>query len=219
MPPAVAIAGATLVGAGATLVAGSKAAKAQGRAADLSVAEDRRQYDQDRIDLAPWRTAGGAAVQQLARLYGVGGVPPTSTGDPANDNAAYGGFFASPGYRFRLDEGIKAVERSAAARGLLRSGAAAKSIQRYGEGLAASEYDSYAARLAQLAGLGQGAAAGTVAAGQTATSNITQALMASGNARASSYANTGSAVNTGLNNLMTAYLFQQGGGFGKAGGI
>jgi hypothetical protein len=42
--------------------------------------------------------------------------------------------------------------------------------------LAASEYDSYTARLAQLAGLGQSATAGTAAAGSSATNNISNAL-------------------------------------------
>jgi hypothetical protein len=121
---------------------------------------------------------------------------------------AYGGFFTSPGYAFRRDEGLKAIDRGAAARGILHSGASVKAEQRYGEGLAASEYDSYTARLAQLAGLGQSATAGTAAAGANASNNISSALIASGNARASSYANVGSSINAGLNNVMTAYLMR-----------
>jgi hypothetical protein len=83
-----------------------------------------------------------------------------------------------------------------------------KAEQRYGEGLAASEYDAYTARLAQLAGLGQSATAGTAAAGAEASGNISNALIQSGNARASSYTNTASSINSGINNVMTAYLMR-----------
>lgn len=206
MPPAVAIAGAAVVGGAAQMITGNKAAKAQRQSAELSVAEQRRQYDQSRADMMPWMTAGQSALTRLQQVYG---LTPSPAGSP------YGGFETSPGYQFRRDEGLKAVERSAAARGLLGSGATMKGIDRYAEGLAASEYDSYASRLAQLAGLGQGATAQTGALGASATNNITQALLASGNARASSYANTGSAINGTLNNLVTAYLFNKGGGFGS----
>jgi hypothetical protein len=211
-PLIAAVLGASVIGAGASIIGGNKAAKAQKQAADASVAESRRQYDQSRADMAPWLQTGGGALALLARLYGI--APPDGFPAGANDNQPYGGFFTSPGYQFRLNQGVQAVERSAAARGLLRSGAAAKAIQRYGEGLAASEYDSYANRLAQIAGFGQNAANTNAATGATATNNITQALMASGNARASSYANTASSINTGLNNILSAYLYRAGGGFG-----
>jgi hypothetical protein len=204
---AVAIGGSAILGAGASIIGGNKAAKAQEKASAASIAEERRQYDLTRADYAPWRTAGAGAVGRLEEAYGL--KPSTQP---------YGGFFTSPGYEFRRDEGIKAIERSASARGLRTgpvdglSGPTAKSIMRYGEGLAASEYDAYTARLAQLAGLGQSATAGTAAAGSQATSNISNALINSGNARASSYANTASSINSGLNNVMTAYLMR--GAFG-----
>jgi hypothetical protein len=49
-------------------------------------------------------------------------------------------FIKDPGYQFRLDEGNKAVQASAAAgRGLL-SGAAMKAMQKYGQGFASNEF-------------------------------------------------------------------------------
>lgn len=206
MPPAVAIAGAAVVGAGAQMITGSKAAKAQRQSAEMSVAEQRRQYDQDRADLAPWREAGGSALARLVSEYGLGGQAPQSQ------------FTTSPGYQFRMGEGLRAIDRNRAARGLLNSGAADKARMRYGEGLAASEYDSYWNRLAGLAGVGQNATNTTVAAGQNSAGNISNAYQQAGNARASSYANTGSAINSGINNVLSAYLFSRGGmkpgGFG-----
>lgn len=210
---AVAIGAAAVVGAGATVIAGNKASKAQGQSTNAAITAQQTQNDQTRADFAPWREAGGLALGGLTRAYGLtgtgGGSPGavgTEQGQP--DTGAYGGFFTSPGYQFRLSEGLKAIDRGAAARGALTGGATIKAEQRYGEGLAASEYDAYTSRLAQLAGLGQSATAGTAAAGSTAAGNISTALINSGNARASSYTNTASAINSGLNNVMSAYLMQ-----------
>jgi hypothetical protein len=208
---AVAIGGAAVLGAGATIVAGNKASKAQIQSTNAAIAADTRQNDLTRADFAPWRAAGGLALGALTNAYGLNGS--TSPGPVGNEqgqplSSAYGGFFTSPGYAFRRDEGLKAIDRGAAASGRLGSGATIKAEQRYGEGLAASEYDAYTARLAQLAGLGQSATANTAAAGSTAAGNISSALINSGNARASSYTNTVSAINSGLNNVMSAYLMQ-----------
>lgn len=209
---AVAIGAAAVVGAGATVVAGNKASKAQVTSTNAAITAQQTQNDQTRADYAPWRTAGASALGALTNAYGLTGTSAnpgavgTEQGQP--DTGAYGGFFTSPGYAFRRDEGLKAIDRGAAATGRLGSGETIKAEQRYGEGLAASEYDAYTSRLAQLAGLGQSATAGTAAAGSTAAGNISTALINSGNARASSYTNTASAINSGLNNVMSAYLMQ-----------
>jgi hypothetical protein len=210
---AVAIGGAAVLGAGATMIAGNKAANAQTQSNAAAIAEQRREYDLTRSDYAPWRAAGSAAVNKLVSAYGLSTPSAGGTGAAAGTGTsagsdAYGGFFTSPGYQFRLSEGLKAIDRGAAARGQLGSGATIKAEQRYGEGLAASEYDAYTARLAQLAGLGQSATGGTAAAGANAANNISQSLINTGNARASSYANTASAINSGLNNVMSAYLMR-----------
>ncbi len=216
MPPAVALAGSALIGAGAQIISGNKAAKAQKQAAQLGINEQQRQYDQTRQDqapyrgtgYAPWRQAGSGALDMLSRAYGIGGQAPDLTA-----------FTASPGYDFRYNEGLRAIDRGAAARGLLHSGAGVKAEQRFGEGLAANEFGDWWNRLAGVAGVGQQAVSGTAAAGQNAANNITNAYTQQGNARASSYANTGSAINSGINNALSAYLYQGGGGFGGKGGF
>lgn len=200
MPPAVAIAGSAIVGAGASMITGSKAAKAQKNAAAQQIAEQRRQYDQTRTDYAPWRAAGESALSRLSNEMAGGATT---------------AFTKTPGYDFRLSEGVKAAERSAAARGRLGSGATMKAVQRYGEGLASDEYGSWWNRNAGLAGVGQAATDATANYGQQATNNITGAIGNAGNARASSYANTGSSINSGINNVLSAYLAHQGGFFNK----
>jgi hypothetical protein len=148
--------------------------------------------DGSRRDLTPYKSGG------LAGQFGY----------------SDGGFQASPGYQFRLGEGIKAVERSAAARGLLGSGATMKGIQRYGEGLASSEYENYANALRSMAGIGQTSAQATGAQGIATGQGIAQSITQAGNARASGYANTGAAVNQGISNVLGAYLGGSGGGSG-----
>lgn len=208
--PAAAIIGASVLSAGASIISGNKANKVLKDTSTQQIAESRRQYDQDRADLAPWRTTGGAAQEKLARLYGLAGGTPS--------DQPYGGFFQSPDYQFRLDQGKQALERSASARGLLGSGAALKAANNYAQNTASAEYGDWYSRLAGLAGQGQQATNATVQAGQNNTQNVIGAMGQAGNARASSYANTGAAISNGANNALSAYLFNQGGGFGSGGG-
>lgn len=49
-------------------------------------------------------------------------------------------FEQDPGYKFRMEQGQEALERGAAARGGLYSGAAGKALMDYGQGMGAQEY-------------------------------------------------------------------------------
>lgn len=125
-------------------------------------------------------------------------------------------FEADPGYQFRMDEGMRGVEGSAAARGGLLSGAAMKAIQKYGQGLASQEYgNAYNRftsdqtnqynRLAGIVNTGQGAtnqvsnAAGQF--GQQAGSNI----IGAGNAQASGIVGGANALTGGINQGFNMY--------------
>lgn len=203
MPLAAAVAVAGVATAGASIVAGNKAANAQKNAAAQQVAESRRQYDQTRADFTPFREAGTRAISTLEQLYG---LQPRAAGTPTAADMVK----ATPGYDFRRSEGLKAVERSAASRGLLKSGTALKAIDRFAEGLASDEYNDFASRLQAIASGGQGATGSTAAAGENATARIAQAYGDAGNARASSYLNTGQAISSGIQNIASAYLWNQG---------
>jgi len=225
--------GAAAVGAGATIISGSQAADAQENAAAQAaqasrdqIAEARRQYDTTRADYQPYMQTGYGALGKLAGMYGVQRTDsngnPVASGGAASNGYNQSDFQTSPGYQFRLDEGLKAVQRSAAARGLLASGGTVKAVNRYAQGVASDEYNNYANRLATLAGVGQASTGSVANAGQSmvnsagqATSGLANAYLNAGNAQASSYANTGSAINGGVNNLASAYLY--GGLFGKGG--
>lgn len=122
----------------------------------------------------------------------------------------YGGFYASPGYQFRMDEGIQALDRSAAARGRLLSGAQNKAINRYAQGTAANEFHDYTQRLAQIAGLGaqfEGQNANLMMAQGQAGANAARSI---GDARASSYLSQGNTAGN-IGNIFSDVLMRYGG--------
>ncbi len=61
-------------------------------------------------------------------------------------------FQTSPGYQFRLEEGIGGIEKAMSARGLGRSSRAFKSISDYAQNTASDEYQNY---IQNLQGFGQ----------------------------------------------------------------
>jgi hypothetical protein len=123
-----------------------------------------------------------------------------------------------PGYNFRLGEGMKSLERNAAARGGLISGGALKAATRYGQDYASNEFGNAYNRVAGLASLGPSAAGvmnnlgsnySTNAGNTMGTmgNNTGNALLSAANARTSAY--------TGAGNQFGKYL-GSGGGFGGA---
>jgi hypothetical protein len=122
-------------------------------------------------------------------------------------------FQADPGRAFRISEGMKAVERSAAARGGLLSGGTGKALQRFGQELGSQEYQNafnrYQAErsarlqpLQSLAGVGQTATNALGAAGQSYASGMGEALGAGAQARASGYMGMANAIGGGVGQYM-----------------
>jgi len=166
---ALAIGGSALIGAYSANRASSSQARSAGEAtqaqrdiADQQTALQREQYLKQLELNEPFRQAGLTGQNMLlAQLQGgpyasakFGGVPGY---DPASAmrNFGAGDFQADPGYAFRLSEGMKALDRTAASRGGLLSGATLKGAQRYGSDLASQEYQNafnrYQANRAQQA--------------------------------------------------------------------
>ena len=187
-----AVVGSSLIGASASKSAASTQAAAADRSADVQ-----REMFERQVELSePWRKAGEQALNKLI---------------PLTDYRQFGmqQFQADPGYGFRMSEGMKALERSAAARGGLLSGATLKGIQRFGQDLGSQEYmnafnryqTERAARLQplqSLAGVGQTTAQQLGQAGQTMASNVGEALTSGAAARASGYVGGANALTQGL---------------------
>lgn len=111
---------------------------------------------------------------------------------------------ADPGYQFRMDEGMRALERGAAARGGLLAGGFARKAIRYGQDYASNEYTNVYNRLANIAGLGQ------VSAGYSSNAAMQYGQMAgqaAGDAaltRGSAYIAAGNSFNNLLGSGMQA---------------
>lgn len=125
-------------------------------------------------------------------------------------------FQTDPGYQFRLEQGQNQIQSSAAARGGLLSGAAAKALTKYNQDFASNEYGNVYNRfranqgdvfnrLASLAGVGQQATNATQQAGQNYATGAGQALQYGGSARASGYAGQANAIGAGLGGLASAF--------------
>lgn len=80
-------------------------------------------------------------------------------GATGND-AANAAFRASPGYQFRFNQGMDALNRSAASRGMLASGNQSMALNDYGQNQASSEWNNWLNGLNTGATRGMGAAAG-----------------------------------------------------------
>ena len=118
-----------LLGAGTNLISGYLASKA---AKDAAQAQEQRQV-QAAGNLRPYAELGDYAAGELqGRLTNNALLKPFSLED----------FQTSPGYQFRLNEGLKQGERGARARGKRYSGATEKGLQRYAQDYAANEYDA-----------------------------------------------------------------------------
>jgi hypothetical protein len=137
---------------------------------------------------------------------------------------------ADPGHQFRLDEGYKGIERSAASQGGQLSGATMKALARFGQDTASNEYqNSYNRfnndqstqfnRLSGIAGTGQQQVNALGQAGQNyagsvgnntmnAANSYANNTIGAGNARAASYMYTGGAINNALNTGVNAYQQQ-----------
>lgn len=132
-------------------------------------------------------------------------------------------FEADPGYAFRLSEGLKALDRQAAARGGLISGSALKASQRYGQEMGSQEYQNAFNRyqvnranqlnpLMSITGYGQLAtntlgdygsryAAGASDVMGTSAANQSAAIGAAGQARASGYVGGANALSNALGGI------------------
>ena len=194
---ALAIGGSALLGASAAKSAASTQAAAADRAAQLQNA----QFQQTREDLAPYRAAGQTALNALTPL--------------ATNYQKFGmdQFQQDPGYAFRLSEGQKALDRSAAARGGLISGGALKAAQRYGQDMGSQEYMNAFNRyqternaqlnpLQSLAGVGQTTSTQLGQFGATNAANVGNLMTGGAAAQAAGQVGMTNALTGGLGTYM-----------------
>lgn len=237
--PAGAALGASLGGSAEEVTGGG----ASGAARDAANAANAG--TQSSIDLQRRMYEEGVARQQPFYQAGVNALPEYVSGIGQGGELVRGftqaDYQADPGYAFRLSEGQKALDRSAAARGGMISGSALKAAQRYGQDMASQEFGNAYNRFRDTQGLRRNALAGVTGFAPTAAGamnasgqnyatgagkammgqgeNTANSLLAQQQARSSSYGQVGSALNKYLNPSYGQAAFSQTGagssGFGS----
>jgi hypothetical protein len=200
---AAAVVGSALIGSSSSRRAASTQAEAADRAGELQ----REQFERQVELQEPFRQVG---LRALNKLEGAAEYTPFGMEQ----------FQQDPGYAFRMSEGMKGIERSAAARGGLLSGATLKGIQRYGQDLGSQEYTNAFNRyqternarlnpLQSLAGIGQTSTNQLVAGGQNYANAAGEAMGAAGQARASGYMGSANSLSGALGQYMNYNQQQQ----------
>lgn len=164
--------------------AAQRGLEAQQQAARDANATQLYMYNQNREDTQPYRETGAMALGRLK-----GQMDEFGRGFTMQD------YQQDPGYQFRMKEGMKALQGTAAARGNLNSGATLKALARYGQDYASQEYNNAFNRfqtdqtnrfnrLSSLAGLGQTSVAQVGQAGQNYANAYGQNVTGAANAQA-----------------------------------
>lgn len=214
-----------LIGGSASKSAASTQAEAANRAADLQY----KQFQEQMAAQEPFRQGGIRSMNELQRQLGIAGDASSAGYGGLMRNFGMQDFQTDPGYAFRLSEGNKALERQAAARGGLISGAALKAAQGYGQDLASQEYQNAFNRyqtnrgsvygmLSGQQGVGQAATNAMGQAGQNYANQAGNAYMDAGNARASGYMGQANAFGGALNQMGNIGMMYGMGAFNKGGG-
>lgn len=206
MPMGAAIGGASIVGSLISANAASKASKAQTAAANSATDIQKKMFEETRADLQPFKNTGQSAAYSLADFYGLDRNGGGMTGTPVND-AALAAFRNSPDYQFALNEGVSALDRSAASKGLLQSGGQLKAVTKYASGLASTNLGSYLDRLYQLSSMGANAGAQTGNFAVQTGRGMADSTLAAGEAKASGYVGVGNAINQGIGDISNNLSF------------
>ena len=230
--PVLAVAGVKAAG---SAISGSKAAKAAKKAADAQVAAQQQalalqkeMFDKQVSLQEPFRQAGLVSQAELMRQMGLGGDAASQSYGNMLRDFTMADYQEDPGYGFRLQEGLKGLDRQAAARGGLISGAALKAASDFAGKQASAEYQNAYNRYNQNRGMRydmltgqQGVGANAVnALGGAARNYATQGgenIVGAGKARASGYLDVADARNQMLGGL-TDIGSQLAGGYGTTWG-
>jgi hypothetical protein len=189
-----------------------KAANVQAQAARDAQSSNERMLERQIELQEPFRQAGMTAQDQIMQLLGIGGDASAEGYGSLAKPFSQTDFEQDPGYAFRQSEGMRALERSAAARGNLLSGGTLRGIQRFGQDLASQEYGNAFnryqiernARLNPLQSLmGSGQSATNVMTGNVGQSSQNEQanLMNAGQARASGYVGSANALGGALSSI------------------
>ena len=218
MPWGFAAAAVGTIASGAMGASASKSAsKAQAAAAEADRQLQREQYYDQVNRQEPFRQAGLLSTAELQRQFGLAGDAASAGYGNLLRDFTMADYQADPGYAFRMSEGLKGLDRQAAARGGLISGAALKAASDFSGKQASAEYSNAYNRYNQNRSQRYQMLTGQQTAGANATNaqNASSAnyaaaagnaLQNAGNARASGYMGQANAWGGALNSAANAGL-------------
>ena len=168
-----------------------------------------RGYEEGKGYYNPFLETGMGANKLLAARLGLGQDTSAPGFGDFTRNFSMADYQADPGYAFRLKEGLKAAEGSAAARGGLLSGATTRGVQRRAQDLASQEYGNAYQRymgqmqnrynmLAEQQGVGFRAGGELANLGSAYAANMGNLVTGAGNVRAQSTLNKAGAWSNAL---------------------
>lgn len=210
-----ALLGGVLASSGARSAASTQADSAN-RSADLQ----KQMFDKQMELQEPYRAAGITGQNRLMELMGLGGNAGAAGYGKYAKDFGMADYQADPGYAFRLSEGMKGLDRQAAARGGLISGGALKAATQYGQEMGSQEYQNAYNRyqtnrtnqlqpLGNLMSSGQNAASNQGAAAGAYGTAGGNAITQGGQAIAAGQLGMGNTMNNALNAGASAYGNQQ----------
>ena len=176
-------------------------AREQAKSTDRATEEGRRQFERQVQLQAPFREGGIQALNKLIPM--AMNYKPFSLKD----------FEVDPGYEFRRREGLRAIENSALASGMGRSGSTLRGLTRYGQELGSEEFMNAFNRYQTNRSAEMNPLLSLAGAAQTSSNTLSDAagrlgeqigsnLIQGGVARASGYAGIANAANAGLSNYL-----------------
>jgi len=131
-----------LLGSRSKRRAAKRASKAQQKAIQGAINSQNQTFNDIRGYQSPYIDTGNTAQNRLLALLGLNDDTGSSDYGKYGRDFQMSDFEQDPGYAFRLSEGLKALDRQAAVRTGVVSGAALKAAQNYGQEAASQEYQN-----------------------------------------------------------------------------
>jgi hypothetical protein len=211
-----AIAGAAVVGAAGSIIAGNEAASATRDASNAAIAQQQAALQQQKELAAPYTGLGQQAMGAYEQLLGIG------KDGKINPALAQQTLQNMPGYQFQQQQGQQQTLAAAGAMGMGLSGNTLEALSKYNQGLAQSTYQQELQNLLQPVQIGQAAAAGQAANIGQGAANMGNIMMGQGQNQANIAIGQMGGITGSIGNAMNQYTTMntlkalQGGGAGAS---
>lgn len=211
MSAAIAAVGATLAVGAMSSEASANAGRAQSQAADRANQFSQTQTEEMQRRAEPWRESGTFANNLLTQGIDSGDLTRKFS---MND------FHQDPGYQFQLGQGELAMQRSAAASGMLNSEGTQQRLNAYGQGMANTSYQQALNNFTQnqqqrynmLSGMSNQGLASTGMINNASTNYMNTAgsnMLGQGNAESAGMVGQANAWGNAINNGANQYMNYQ----------